>query len=171
MENQANSKSIIINYGLLLGGASVILSLIIYATGNSLNQNWITSVISTLLIVGFIVAAIKKFKQANGEFLSWGQAVKVGVGVAVVAGLILAIYNYIFMNFIEPDFMNQVMEKQQQLMIDKGLTDEQIETSMQMAKKFQSPAISAAMSIVSSAVFGFIISAIAGAILKKTEQN
>ena len=46
--------------------------------------------------------------------MSWGQGVKVGVGIAVIAGLIVVVYNYIFMTFIEPDFMMQMTEIQNQ---------------------------------------------------------
>ena len=45
MENQANSKNVILNYGLYLGVASILLSLIIYATGNHLEPHWFFSVI------------------------------------------------------------------------------------------------------------------------------
>ena len=40
-----------------------------------------------------------------------------------------------------------------------------------MANKFNSPVITVPLAIVISAFFGFVISAIAGAIMKKTEED
>ena len=75
------------------------------------------------------------------------------------------------MNFIEPDFMNQMMEVQNQAFIDQGMTEEQIEMSNEMSEKFQSPGIMAAMGIIMYAIGGFIVSAIGAAIMKKSEEE
>lgn len=171
MENQVNSKQIIINYGLMLAGASILMSLIQYATGTHLEQSWTVAIIGFALLITVIVLAIKKFKSSNRGYISWGQAVKVGVGVAIISGLIGAVYQYVFMNFIEPDMLNLIAEKQQQTLLDQGYSEEQIEASIEMGKKFQGPGIMAAMSVIGSAIFGFIVSAIAGAIMKKDENS
>ena len=171
MENQANSKSIILNYGLILGIAGILVNLVIYAMGMHLNPHWSVSLLQGALLIGFIIVAIKKYKEANGGFLSWGQGVKVGVGVAIVAGLIGVIYSYLFMNFIEPEFMTQMMEVQNQKMLDQGMTEEQIEAANEMSKNFQSPGIIAAFAIIGSAIGGFVVSAIAAAIMKKSEEE
>lgn len=171
MENQADSKKIIINYGLILAGASILIGLIQYAMGTHLEQNWVSSFIGFLLVITLTVLGIKKFKEVNNGFLSWGQAVKIGVGIAAVAGLIGALYQYVFINFIEPDFVELIAEKQEEVLLEQGYTDEQIEAAQEMSKKFQGPIIMSAMSIIGSAILGFIISAIAGAVMKKTEQD
>ncbi|QNM86064.1 DUF4199 domain-containing protein [Polaribacter pectinis] len=171
MENQTNSKSFIVNNGLILGVASIILSLVMFATGNHLDPHWSTSVVSAALFIGLIIYGTKQFKAANGGFMSWGQGVKIGVGIAILAGLIVVVYNYIFMNFIEPDFMNQMMEIQNQKFLDQGMTEEQIEAANEMGKSFQSPGIMAAMGIIGYAIGGFIVAAITSAIMKKSEEE
>ena len=171
MENQANSKSFMVNNGVFLGITSVLVSVIVYATGNHLTQHWSISLISIALVIGFVLYGIKQFKQANGGFMSWGQGVKIGVGIAVLAGLIGAIYQYVFMTIIEPDFMTQMMEIQNQKFSDGGMTEEQIEAANEMGKSFRSPLMIMAVSIIGSAILGFIISAITSAIMKKTEEE
>ena len=106
-----------------------------------------------------------------GDFYLGDKVLKLVVGIAVLAGLINVIYSYIFMNFIEPDFMNQMMEVQNQACIDQGMTEEQIENANEMGKKFQSPGITAAMGIIAYAIGGFIVSAIGAAIMKKSEEE
>jgi hypothetical protein len=171
MENQASSKSIILNYGLYLGIISVLVSLVLYATGNHLQPHWSVSVLNAIIMIVMIVMGMKKFKTDNGGFMSWGQAVKIGVGLTVVSTLIVIVYNLIFMNFIEPDFMNQMAAVQEQAWIDQGMTSEQIDGAKEMMQKFQGPVISSAIGLVFAAFISFIISAIAGAIMKQSAEN
>jgi cytochrome c biogenesis protein CcdA len=171
MENQASSKSFMVNNGIILGIASVLFMLVMYATGNHLTPHWSASIINAILFIGIIIYGIKQFKAANDNFLSWGQGVKIGVGVAIVGGLIVVVYNYLFMNFLEPDFMNQMMEIQNQAFLDQGLTEEQIEAANAMTSTFSSPGIMAAVGIISYAIGGFIVAAIAAAIMKKSEEE
>lgn len=171
MENQTNSKSIILNYGLYLALVGIFIHLILYATGTLLDYTWVTGVVGFVAMIAFIILGIKKYKTNNGGYLSFGEALKVGVGIAVVSAVISIIYTLIFTNFIDPSFQEQAMELQKQKWLDGGMSEEQIEASVEMAKKFQNPAITSAVSIVVQAFFGFIISAIGGAIMKKTEEN
>jgi len=171
MENKVSSKSIMLNYGLILGVASVLLNLTFYATGTLLTLGWALGLIAFAIMITIIVMGIKKFKDENGGFISWGQAVKIGVGIAIISALIGIIYNLIFNNFIDPAFQDQIMDVQRQAWEDANMTTEQIETSESIAKTFSAPAITAAVGIIAAAFFGFIISAIAGAIMKKSEED
>jgi len=171
MENQANSKSIILNYGLYYGIVSVILSVILYAMGKHLEQGIGMMVLGFGVMIAFIILGIKKFKSDNGGFLAWGQSLKIGIGIVLIGALIAIVYQQIFINFIEPDFMTQVGEKTRQTLYDAGLTQEQIESQMEMQQKFQGPLISSALTLVGAAFFGFVFSAIAGAIMKKSEED
>lgn len=171
MENQVKSKNIILNYGLYLGIIGVFIHLAFYATGTLIKFGWLSGVIGFIAMIVLIILGIKKFKTDNNDFLTFGQALKVGVGIALISAIITTIYTLVFTNIIEPDFQAQMMEVQKQTWIDSGMTDEQIEASEAMSKKFSSPVITVPLSIVVSAFFGFIISAIGGAIIKKTEED
>ncbi|CAL2102943.1 conserved membrane protein of unknown function [Tenacibaculum sp. 190130A14a] len=171
MENQANSKSIILNYGLYLGLAGVLIHLTFYATGNLISLGWLSGILGIIAMIVFIVLGIKKFKNDNSGYLTFGQALKVGVGIAVISAVISTIYTLVFTNVIMPDFQEQMLEVQKQAWMDAGLNDEQIESSAEMTKKFQSPFISVPVSLVMAAFLGFVFSAISGAIMKKTEEN
>jgi len=171
MENQASSKSIILNQGLYLGIISVFISLVVYATGNHLQPHWSVSIIGVVLMIAFIIMGMNKFKTSNGGFMSWGQAVKVGVGLTVVSTVIAIAYNLIFMNFIEPEFMSQVAAIQEQTWIDQGMSTDDIDAAKGMMEKFQGPVIQSAFGLVAAAFISFIISAIAGAIMKQSAEE
>ncbi|MCG1036352.1 DUF4199 domain-containing protein [Polaribacter sargassicola] len=171
MENQANSKSIILNYGLYLGLIGVVTHLVLFATGQLLELNWINSIVSIIAMIVLIVLGIKKYKNDSDGFISWGQGVKIGMGITMVSAVITVVYILLFMNVIEPDFQQQAIEFQKQTWYDAGMTEEQIEAALEMTEKFQTPLISSAMMLGFSAFIGFIISAIVAAIMKKSEEE
>ena len=171
MENQTSSKGISLNNGLYLGLVVVVTALILYAMGKSLELQWVSSVVGFVATVAFIIIGIKQFKTNNGGFISWGQGVKIGMGIVMISALITIAYTILFTTVIEPDIQAQAMEVQKQAWVDQGLSDEQIESAVEMAEKFQGPGIAAAFILVFSAFIGFVVSAIVSAIMKKSEDD
>lgn len=174
MENQkSSSKQIILNYGFILGVVSVLLSVAIYAMGKIYEQDWKVALLSFVILAVITYLALKNYKEGNNNLLSLGEALKIGLGIALIGGIISVIYQQIFMNFIEPDFMENMMKIGQEQMLEQNpnITDEQIEVAIGMQEKLSSPAISAAFGIIGSLFFGFIISLIEGLILKRTEED
>jgi len=174
MENQpVPSKKIMLNYGLYLGIVSIIISVAVYALGMHYEQDWKNMVIGIIVMFVIIFLGIKKYKEFNSGYLTIGQALKTGIGIALIGGIIGVIYSYIFMNFIEPDFMDKMMELQQQKMIEDypQLSDEQIETQIELMNKFSTPLISSAFQIIGSLFFGFVISLIVGFIQKNDPKK
>lgn len=169
MENtRQKSQKIIFQYGIALGIISIIVSLIQYILKDHLEPKPIYGGISFLLMIGAIVMGILNFKKSNEEAISFGEAVKIGVGISLISAIIAIIYNQLFIQFIEPDFMNQLLAKQEETMYANGMSEAEIEMGMKMAEKFKGPFISSAFGLVASAFFGFVIAAITGAIVKKT---
>ncbi len=169
MESEKKSSSkISLHYGIILGIVSVLISVVVYALGMHYDQDWKMGSIGIIAMIAVIFIGIKKFKEFNDGYLTVGQALKTGIGIALIGGIISVIYSYIFMTFIEPDFMVNTMEKAQETMIEKypQLSDEQIEAQIEMMNKFSGPAITSAFTLIGSLFFGFIISLISGFILK-----
>ena len=172
MENQTtSSKSIMINNGLILGLISILISVTVYALGKTYDQHWSVGVISFLIMVAIIVMGIKKFKASNGGYLSLGEAIKIGLGIALISGIISVAYTYVFTSFIEPDFFINLAQVQEQKWIDQGLTDEQIEGAKVMMDKMSNPMMTAGFTVIGSLFFGFIISLISGAVMKEKNEE
>jgi len=171
MESKVSTKSIMLTYGLYLGLIGSILHLALWATGNLLELNWVINVLSFILMIVFVALGIKKHKYETGGFISWGQGLKIGMGIAMVSGLISVIYTLLFMNIIDPEFQNYAMEIQKQKWSEAGMTQDQIDGSVEIAKMFQGPGIISGLILLMSAFFGFIVSAITAAIMKKSDPN
>ncbi|PVW14709.1 DUF4199 domain-containing protein [Marixanthomonas spongiae] len=170
MENQtASVKKIGLNYGLILSLLVVGLSVIVYVLGLHLEQPWWQSVLNFVFMTLCIVYGLKAFKNESGGFLSLGDALKTGLIIALVSGIIGSVFSYIFITFIEPDFISQMLDTTQEKMIEQNpnMTQEQMDMAMGMTEKFMSPWIMFAMGMIASLFFGFIISLIAGLIMKQ----
>ncbi|MDD3721364.1 MAG: DUF4199 domain-containing protein [Lutibacter sp.] len=174
MENQEiTPKQIMLNYGLLLGFTSILISVALYAMGKTYEPHWSVGLISTLISVVIIVLGIKKVKENNNGFLSLSEALKTGLGIALISGLVLVVYNLIFVTYIEPEYFARMLEMQQQKTLEMypNFSDEQLEAAMEMGKKMSGPTINSAIIIIASLFLGFIISLIGGLIMKKTDEE
>lgn len=166
---QAKASKFVLNYGVILGILSVLLGVVMYITNDYLSPSWIYSLLGFLIFIAVIVYGLKAYKSENGGFLSLAEALKVGIGIALIAGIITAIWSFILMNFIEPDYMAQMtdMQREQALARYPEMTEQQLDQAMEMSSMFLSPWISIAFQIAGSLFMGFIISLVAGLIMKQ----
>jgi uncharacterized membrane protein len=174
MDNQKSSSTqVMLNYGLILGVVSVLTAVANFAFGNVYKPHWSISVVSAVLSIVVIVLGLKAIKQNNGGFLSLGESLKNGLGIALISGIIYVIYFYLFVNFIEPEYFSNLAKVQEATMIEMypNFTDEQLESAMEMSKKMSGFGMISAIALIMSLFFGFIISLIGGLILKRTEED
>ncbi len=175
MEDQPklSAKSIMLNYGLMLGFVSIIIALVNYVFGDLYKPHWILIVVSLLATTAVIVLGVKKLKELNGGFLSVGQAVKTGLGIALISALIYAVYLAVFFNFIETSYFENVALVQEQTIMESypNLTDEQLEGAIKNAAMFNNTGANVTMAIMFSLFFGLIVSLITGLIMKRSEED
>lgn len=174
MENQqASIKKIALNYGVLLALLSIVLQVISYVLDVHIDRPWWLSVSQLVISVGVLVYGIKLFKTENSGFLTVAQALKTGLAISLVAGVIAVVFNYFFVNYIDPDFIQKTLEFSRQQMIEDypNMTEAQIESSMAISEKFMSVWIMSAIAILATLFFGFIISLIAGMIMKRNPPH
>lgn len=165
--SKASSKKVMINYGVLLGIVTVLLNVIMYVTNNYLQPHWSLNILGLLIFIVIVVMALKAFKKDNGGYLKLGEALKIGLGVSLIGAIIGAIYTFLLMTVLEPTYMDQVMEIQQEAMLERDMTQEQIDAALEMSQKFSGPGIVIAFQLIGGLFFGFIISLISGLALKK----
>ena len=169
MENQDSSKKIILNYGLLLGLALVILNVVNYSFGDIYEQSPIVGAIGYALFIGFIVKGIRDYKALNNGFLKIGEAFKIGLGVALIAGIIISLYQYILMTYLEPDFIAKAAEVQERIMLETNpdMSDDQLDMALKMSEMISKPTILTALRVISNLIGGLIVALVTGLIMKK----
>jgi len=174
MKNQTTSpKQIMLNYGLMLGFASILFQVALYAMGKIYDPHWSIAIVSIVITSVIIVFGLKLVKQGNDGFLSLGEALKTGLGIALISGLVYVAYLFVFTSFIEPEYFTTMADVQHQKMLENypQMTDEQLEATSAMTEKMSGMGMTAAFTLIGSLFFGFIISLIAGLIMKKSAQD
>ena len=173
MENQpaVTRKSVMINFGVLMGFASIIIQLLIYVFGNIYEPHWSFLVLSFAVTIAFIVLGIKKVKSIQNGFLSMGDALKTGLGIALISAIIYSVYLAIFQHLIEPSYFDNLALIQEQTILEQNpnMTDEQLEQAKGFAAMFNNSAVNAAITILISLFLGLVISFFSGLVMKKEE--
>lgn len=170
-ENKPKTGKFALNYGALLGGISVIFILMLYSMDMHYQGGAMVIGVSVVLSLVIVVLGMIQFKKANNGFMSFGQGLKVGVGISLVAGIIGIAMNQLMQGVIDPEMMNKAMEFQKGTMLEAGMTSDQIDAQLEMGKTFQTPLMQILFGLLFSVVFGFLYSLIPALILKKTETN
>ncbi len=174
METQtASVKKIALPYGLLLALTTIVISVIVYVLGMTYDQPWWQSLLNFLAMIGFIVYGIKAYKNDNENYLALRDALKTGLAIALVAGLIGSIFSWLFVTVIEPEFAVNMLEATRVKMINDNpnMTQEQMDMALGMTEKMMSPGILVAFSVIASLFMGFIISLISGLIMKNNRPE
>ncbi|MCB0444103.1 MAG: DUF4199 domain-containing protein [Gelidibacter sp.] len=172
METEKPSiKPIAYSYGLYLALVSIVMLVIMYVA--NIQKSWPLSIISILLTVLVFVYGIKAYKQKNNGFLSLGDAIKVGLAIAVIGGIIAAIYSYIHYSYIYPEFVEITKDQARTQMLNSNpdMTEAQIEQAMKISGMFTTPLFFSFMSVIGSLFMGLIISLIAGLVMKKENTH
>lgn len=169
MENQtASVKKIALPYGAVLGLITILLSVVVYVMDLTYEQPWWQGVLGFAAMIACIFIGIKTFKKDNSGFLSLGEAIKVGLAISLIASIFSVIFNLVFMNVIEPDFITNMLAATEDNLLEQNpnMTQEQIDMTMGITETMMSPAIMSAMAIIMTLFFGFIVSLITGLVMK-----
>ncbi len=167
-----SAKKYIIKYGIILGIIFVLYNVIIHVTDSVESRNWIHTVLDLTLRVAIITYGIYNYKFNNNGLLKLTEALKIGIGIAIIGGIFAVGWNLILTNIIEPDMINQKLVTQQEQMIKNNpdMSQEQINQSMEMVKKFSTPYITSALVLIWNSFLGLIISLIGGAIMQRNKD-
>jgi len=170
MENQTNSKSVILNYGLYTGVLSILIALILFALGKSADPGVLLALVSFVAPLVLLILGIKKFKEANQGFMTWGQGVKIGVGIALVWGVLALGFQFLLENVISPELIDLKLQVARTQMENFGMSEDVIEAQMEKSKN-QSPFFGFALGLIFFTIIGFVVSAITAAVMKNAKEE
>ncbi|HEV7348256.1 DUF4199 domain-containing protein [Telluribacter sp.] len=167
MQENISTARIALKYGAITAVAVIVFSTLLNVTG--LNQNQGLASLAFLILIGGIIWALKDFRQQNGGFLSYGEGLGTGTLVSAIVGLLASTFAMFYMEFIDNTIMQQSLDKARDDMERRGMDDAQIDQAMAISQKFMSPGIMFITGILTYVIFGFIISLIVAAVMRKTK--
>ncbi len=165
-QNKISPTNHAIKWGLILGIILIVYSLLLYFLDLTTNRalGWVSFLISIIIVV----LGIKSFRDdINNGVISFSKAFGVGILICLFAGIVSSIFTYIQLSLISPELVDKMIELTEEKLLERGISEDMIETQMAISKKFMTPSMMAIMSLIWFVVFGAIVSLIVAAILKK----
>lgn len=179
VENQADepiakAKISLVNhalrYGLYTAAAFVLFSLLLYSVDVS-RTGWVNYLSFVILIIGIVIATIAYRDKINSGFLSYGRCLSIGVLISLVVGIVMAIYSYVFFSYFDPGALDKLLEASEQEMINRGMSDEEIDLAMPFTEKMMSPVFLSITSLLSMVLYGTVFSLITSIFIKKEDNS
>lgn len=159
-------------YGFYLSIVLIILSLVFYVL-DLYQASW-TGYVSYAALFGGITISIIYYRNnhLNG-FLSYGEGVTIGFLTGLFAGLIAAVYTFIFMKFMGDGMIQELLiaAEENVLKIRPDISDEELDMAMNMTKKMMQPGWMSIMAFFGNALFSLIFALVASIFTKKEEPQ
>jgi len=157
--------------GIYLGLALIVFQLLIYLLDVS-TESYLNFLVYVVLAAGLFWSIIH-FRDAKLDgYISYGKAVSSGFAVGLYASIILAVFMYFYLTYLNTSVVEQVLLTAENKMLqqNQNMTDEQIDQAMSMVEIFSTPMMMAVLGFVYNVVITVIFSLII-AIFAKREDN
>ena len=159
-----------IKYGLFTGVVIVLLSLLLYVM-NLNGASWAQYISLLVLLAGIIMGTLSFRDKCNGGYISYGRSLGSGVLISLMVGVIMSVYTYLFFSFFDPAELVKLAQVAEEKMLEKGLTDDQVDQAMSMTKMFMTPAFIAISGLFSMLLWGTVFSLLASIFIKKNNDS
>ena len=155
-------------FGAIAAGIGIVFSIMLFSMDMTYNQSSVIQTINILIPASLSIMAILTFKKDNVGLLSLKQAIKLGVGVFLVAGIIGLTYFTIFINFIEPDFITNTAALQADALREAQPTMSEEIIEMQQTNTEKYFYISYPFILIFNVLIGLLVGLITGLFTKKS---
>ncbi len=159
-------------WGLITGVVLIVFSLVMFLADLYMNKavNWIGYV---FLIAGMVYGTLEFRKKYTGGFLTFGKAFSSCFWIGLFAGIVSTIYFFVFIQYIHPGFINELMEQSRTTIMtaNPNMSDEDVERAVEMSSKFMSPVMMTIWGLVMYALMSAIFSLILAIFLKKEDPT
>ncbi|MGB3343868.1 MAG: DUF4199 domain-containing protein [Aequorivita sp.] len=158
MDSEINLQKFVLPFAFLLGLIRISIDIIPKTLSFSAIPYYSTFFIAFIVEIIFIVFIIKRFKKYNG-ILNLRQALKIGVILMLITGLLYTSTSYLYDTYIDPEFqINTAMS-----FVEKFAPDKIEETREQITiSRENTSALGILTYTLWFVILGFIISLIAG---------
>ena len=165
-----NIRSFAYRYGIIISIITISFSLMLHFMGLTYSGSNVPRIVNLVVTAACIIIAIVSFRTANGGLLSLVQAVKLGIGIALISAIITVIYVILFTNVIEPDFVEKYGNEVTAKKIAEGspqMASEQIQEQVDMLAQFYW--IIYPITIISSCFYGLVVGVVTGLFTKRSQ--
>ena len=166
--NEKSSFSIALVPGLITSAAVIAYSLITWSLTSDFNtQKYLGFGSYLILALAYYYYAVQyRDKYKNGG-LTYGEGFVFMVILSVIVAFFQSIYTYVFIKWIDPSMLNQVIEQATEEMYNKNIPEDQIEKSLQIMSFMFKPWFMALTAIFGYMFWGVLLGLIMAVFTKK----
>ncbi|SNT13743.1 Protein of unknown function [Ekhidna lutea] len=171
MEETTNptTKSISMKWGVIYGLVGIIFLVVVDFAG--MMQNRAVSWIGYLILGALIFMAHKEYKSEGDGYMSYSKGLGIGTLTTLIGGIINSLFFFVYISFINTEFVNLIKEKSIMDMEARGMSDAEIDQAMGFSEAFMSPVAMTIFSILGTVLFGFILSLIVSIFTKNNQPE
>ncbi len=166
MENKPSLLQNALTWGAITGIVLIIYSLLLYVSNQFTNRG-LGLLVYALLIAGILVGSLAYRNKVMGGIISYGNAFVTGLLIAVCAGILASFFSFVLVRFIDPGLVEQTIAQTEEMLLEKGLSEDLIELSVERTRKMMGSPASVIMGVLFYALIGAVISLVTAAFVKK----
>ncbi len=164
-----------VKYSLISVGISVFLIVIYYAFDVNL-FNWVFSIFSTVISIAIsvilIVLGIKEYrvKYSDGQIKYWSCVLQ-GFLIVLIGGLLASVLNFLFYNYVAPEYMAKQLEGFMMKLQEYNLPQEKIDQIYEKTQSRMQPLNQLLSMLMFVPAMAAILSLIVSAFVKKKDNS
>lgn len=161
-----------IRYGIYSSLIWIVLDVVLRMTGLSFKYSVYTGAVLIVWVVGLILAH-RFYKSQHGGFMTFKQGLMISIIIGLVWGVIIGLFNYIYVNFIDVDYLQRQRDDMEAwLSTFPNMTDEQVEKSLAgMSDEKGKSLKSIGANILYGGIFNLVLGLIVSAFTKHTRPE
>jgi hypothetical protein len=155
----------VVRYGIILGVLVELWTVVMIATG------WYKD--PALLMLFFLVIPLQitilvvALRETAAAGAVYGKQVLNGIGISVIAGVIVFFGSAFLTTVVFPNYFAELKEMGAEMLAKAGRPAEEIESQMRVNAAMYDPWMNALQGLIGTVVTGAIVTAIAGAFVRK----
>jgi hypothetical protein len=171
MENQNKPMTKdAMNYGLYMGLALVLNSVVFYVMGKPFSEG--SAYLSYAIVIGSLCWALWSFREYSGDLgLPYGRALGFGTLLSLFASLIVAFFTFVLYKIVDPGLIDKLLIFIEESLIKAGRPENQVEMIVSMYKKVLSPLTYSIGQVITFTLLGFIFSLIIAIFFRRKPSN
>ena len=161
----------VLKYGLISGSFIVLIPVIsgwiIGTDPETFRMGEIIGYSTMVLSLLLIFWAVKEYKATRpAESLTFTQIFLIGAGISAIAGMMFGIYNWVYVTYISPDFMDQYFNYYIDNIRNSGASTAEIDAKITKLNEekalFMNPFVSFFAMFITVFMIGIVISIVSG---------
>tara|TARA_R110001592_G_scaffold357502_1_gene660914 strand:- start:4015 stop:4524 length:510 start_codon:yes stop_codon:yes gene_type:complete len=168
MEEQITTGQVIKKWGIIYGAVAIIVN--VTPMLMDIQISWI-QIVNIAIAFAMFILACKEFRTENGGLMSFGEGFKISLGAAAIAGVMRSVVVYVYVKFIDTEYLGRMKEIVNETWRAQGMSEEQIGQASGFMDGFSSPEVTLILGVVVVVLGGLIWGAIVSAIMKNEEDE